>query len=53
MNPSYLRLRRPLDEAMRLYGEWIGAPELEPPREVTDREAIDRLALDPPADLRP
>lgn len=45
MNPSYLRLRRPLAEALRRYGGWIGVPELEPPREVADREAID-LALD-------
>ncbi len=44
MNPSYLRIRRPLAEAVRRYGDWIGAPELGPPREVAEREAID-LAL--------
>jgi hypothetical protein len=45
MNPSYLRVRRPLEEAMARYGRWIGAPEIEPPQLVRDREAID-LALD-------
>jgi hypothetical protein len=45
MNPSYLRLRRPREDAMRRYGAWIGTPELGPPREVAEREAID-LALD-------
>jgi hypothetical protein len=42
---SYLRVRRPLDEAMARYGDWIGTPELVPPRLVRDREAID-LALE-------
>ena len=45
MNPSFLLLRRPLDEALRRYGEWIGAPELEPAREVSADEALE-LALD-------
>ena len=44
MNPSYLRVRRPLQDAMERYGRWIGTPEIEPPRLVRDREAID-LAL--------
>jgi len=44
MNPSYLRVRRPLEEAMARYGRWIGVPELVPPRLVANREAID-LAL--------
>jgi len=44
MNPSYLRLRRPLQDAMRRYDAWIGSPEIAPPREVADYEAID-LAL--------
>ena len=44
MNPSYLRVRRPLEEAMARYGRWIGVPELVPPRLVGNREAID-LAL--------
>jgi hypothetical protein len=44
VNPSYLRLRRPIADALRRYGAWIGVPELEPPREVAAREAID-LAL--------
>ena len=41
MNPSYLLLRRPLAEAMSRYGEWIGAPELGPPREMSEGRAID------------
>ena len=45
MNPSYLRIKLPLDEAMTRYGRWIGTPEIQPPRLVADREAID-LALE-------
>ena len=45
MNPSYLRIHLPLDEAMARYGRWIGTPEVEPPRLVGDREAIG-LALE-------
>lgn len=45
MNPSYLRMRRPLDDAMARYGAWIGRPELAPPQDVTDTDAID-LALE-------
>jgi hypothetical protein len=44
MNPSYLRARRPLGEAMERYGRWIGAAELVPPGLVRHGEAID-LAL--------
>lgn len=44
MNPSFLRIRRSLEEAMSRYGAWIDAPELEPPHEVEERKAID-LAL--------
>jgi hypothetical protein len=45
MNPSYLRLRRPLQDAMARYAAWIGTPELAPPQEVSQDDAID-LALD-------
>jgi hypothetical protein len=44
MNPSYLRIWRPLEDAMERYGRWIGLAEIVPPRLVRDREAID-LAL--------
>ena len=42
---SYLRVRRPLQDAIARYGAWIGAPELAPPRQVAERDAID-LALE-------
>jgi hypothetical protein len=45
MNPSYLRIQLPLGEVMARYGRWIGTPEIEPPRLVGDRQAID-LALE-------
>ena len=45
MNPSYLMLRRPLADAIARYGTWIGVPELAPPLEVAERDAID-LALE-------
>jgi hypothetical protein len=44
MNPSYLRVRRPLEDAIARYGAWIDAPELVPPQEVAEDDAID-LAL--------
>src|SRR5262245_26005808 len=44
MNPSYLRVRWPIEEAMDRYGRWLGKQEVEPPRLVGDDEAID-LAL--------
>ena len=45
MNPSYLRLHRPLEDALARYHAWIGVPEVAPRREVAEGEAID-LALD-------
>ena len=45
MNPSYLRLRRSLEDAITRYGAWIKAPELAPPQEVAESDAID-LALE-------
>ena len=45
MNPGYLRMRRPLQDAMARYGAWIGEPELAPPQDVTDTDAID-MALE-------
>lgn len=44
MNPSYLIVHKPLDQAMKRYGQWIGTAEVTPPRLVRDRDAID-LAL--------
>jgi hypothetical protein len=44
MVTSYLRIKRPRGDAMARYGRWIGAPEVEPARLVTDEEYID-LAL--------
>jgi hypothetical protein len=44
MNPSYLMLRRSAADAMARYGAWIGVPELAPPLEVAEDDAID-LAL--------
>jgi hypothetical protein len=45
MNPSYLLIHGPVAEAMARYGSWMSAPELGPPEEVAEREAID-LALE-------
>ena len=45
MNPSYLLVRRSLEDAMARYGAWIGVPELTPPQEVAEGDAID-LALE-------
>jgi hypothetical protein len=45
MNPSSLRLRRPLKDAMARYAAWIGRPEVAPPREVSEDEALEQ-ALD-------
>jgi hypothetical protein len=42
---TYLRIRRPLEDAMARYARWLGEPEVRPPRNVDEREAIDR-ALD-------
>jgi hypothetical protein len=41
MNPSYLRLRRPLEDAIARYGAWIGLPGLAPPRDVDEDDAVD------------
>lgn len=43
---SYMRLRCPLEEAMARYGEWIGAPEVDKPRLVRERDAIDLASPD-------
>jgi hypothetical protein len=45
MNPSYLRMRRPLEDAMARYGAWIGRDELAPPQDVADADSVD-LALE-------
>jgi hypothetical protein len=38
---SYVRVRRPLEDAMARYGRWVAEPELEAPRVVRERDAID------------
>lgn len=38
---SYLRLRAPVEEAMRRFGAWLGKPQLAAPRMVPERESID------------
>lgn len=45
MNPSYLMLRCSVTDAMARYSAWIGVPELAPPLEVPENDAID-LALE-------
>src|SRR5262245_57613843 len=45
MNPSYLMVRRSLEDAMARYGAWVGSPELAPPLEVAENDAIN-LALE-------
>ena len=37
-------LRRPMADAMERYGAWIGVPELAPPLEVAEDDAIDLAA---------
>ncbi len=37
---SYVRVRAPLDEAMRRFAEWIGTDEIAAPRPVRDRDAV-------------
>lgn len=36
MNPSYLRIRLPLVQAMARFSQWLNLPELEPPKLETD-----------------
>ena len=45
MNPSYLLVRRPLNDAIARNGAWIDRPELAPPQEVAEDTAFD-LALE-------
>lgn len=46
MNPSYLRVRWTVEEAMARYGRWLGLPEVAAPHPVGDREAIDLALVD-------
>lgn len=43
---SYVRLQCPLEDAKARYGRWIGAPEVQPPRLVPEREKIDFALVD-------
>jgi hypothetical protein len=46
---TYLRMRRPLEDAMARFARWLGEPEVRPPRKVRERDAVD-LALDAAGD---
>ena len=46
MVSTYIRMRCPLEQAMARYGRWVGTPELEPPKLVRDRDAIDLALVD-------
>jgi hypothetical protein len=41
MNPSYLRLRLPIAEALKRFSGWIGYPQLGPPRKVKSSKVVD------------
>lgn len=42
---GYARLPILLPSALRRFGEWIGLPELEPPRRVSSRESFDLACI--------
>jgi hypothetical protein len=46
MVSGYVRMRRPVEEAMARYGRWIEVPELGPPRLVRERDKIDFALVD-------
>ncbi len=41
MNPSYVRIRLPMADALPRFAEWIGLPPLGPPQEVKAVQAVD------------
>jgi hypothetical protein len=43
---SYVRIRCPLEEGMARYGRWIGAPEVQSPRLVSERDMFDLAVVD-------
>jgi hypothetical protein len=40
MNPSYVRLRVPVDDARSRFAQWVGFPELAPPKKVKAVNAV-------------
>ena len=42
---GYVRLPLPLPAALQRFGDWIGLPELEPPRRVRSRESFDLACI--------
>jgi hypothetical protein len=42
MNPSYVRIRVPMDDSLSRFSQWIGLPELTPPQKVPSSKAIDK-----------
>ena len=43
---SYARVPLPLDTALQRFAEWIGLPELEPPRRVRSLRSVDAACID-------
>lgn len=43
---SYARVPLPLDATLQRFGEWIGLPELEPPRRVRALHSVDEACAD-------
>jgi len=45
MNPSYIRIRTPMSDAMARYAAFVGTPEIEPPTELDYGDSV-RFACD-------
>ena len=41
MCPSFARIRLPMDVALSRFSQWIGLPELEPPKKVRSSKSVD------------
>lgn len=46
MNPGYVRLAVPMDEALERFAEWMGRAEVEPARKVRALDAVDEACCD-------
>ena len=46
MCPSYARIRLPMNEALSRFSQWIGMPELEPPKKVRSSKSVDEACKD-------
>jgi hypothetical protein len=42
MNPSYARIRLPMDDALSRFSQWITLPELSPPQKVKGIETVEK-----------